>query len=276
MNTSTDPQNCGGCGFTCQVSLGETCSNGECQWPDGGMARCYVDGGCPSGFLCWGGGCLPPTCEFGQSSCSFGPNRIPYVEWVDLGVSGTLGTCCDGVYVDTYADPLNCGACGVECSNGPCGGGTWSGCLTQPKPHDCNQSCGPGTICAEGSCVDSRCDSPWYCLAEDGVAGLCCLSQNPSLPTFFCADLTNDPLSCGVCGLVCPAGAACINGLCNGLAECGPGHAGSYCNLDAGASFLCCPGLGCIDTSSDAQNCGACNAICGNGQICTAGVCRSP
>jgi hypothetical protein len=266
VDTDTDPENCGGCAITCPVALGSTCHNGGCVWPDGGALDCNVDGAsCSGGFQCGGvgPGCVPPTCELGQARCAF------------AGLTPGLGTCCGDVCVDTGSDPLNCLGCGIECPSGYCDNGLGS-CLPSPLSQGCAASCGSGTICAQGWCVDSRCDSlasAPYCLAEDGAAGLCCFLQNSLDPGSACADPSNDPLNCGTCGLVCPAGATCVNGLCNGLAACGPGHAGSYCDIDAGLSFLCCPGLGCIDTSSDPQNCGACNSSCGIGQTCDAGQC---
>jgi hypothetical protein len=206
---------------------------------------------------------IPATCELNQPYCALGPAPV-------YG-----GTCCNGQCVDTLIDPLNCNGCGIECPSGYC---VFNGCIPSPVPQGCAQSCGPGTICAKGSCVDSRCDElygdPSYCLASDGTAGVCC--HSPSGYRVACADLSNDPLNCGTCGLVCPSGAPCVNGRCNGLAACGPGHAGSYCDLDAGVSFLCCPGLGCIDTSNDPLNCGACNLSCGTGQTCDTGSCTTP
>jgi hypothetical protein len=263
----SDPENCGGCANLCPVALGAVCTNGGCSWPDGGALDYFEsDAGCPPGFQCFAGGGTPPTCEFGQRACAFGPMAQPYE-----------GTCCNGTCVNTLIDPLNCNGCGIECPSGYCANPWPGGCIPSPLSQGCAQSCGPGTTCAQGWCVDSLCNGPTlYCLAKDGAAGICCSPQSPVQQTVACADLSNDPSNCGTCGLVCPAGTACVNGLCNGLAACGPGHAGSYCNLDAGPSFLCCPGLGCIDTSNDPQNCGACNSSCGSGQICDAGRCGPP
>jgi hypothetical protein len=103
-------------------------------------------------------------------------------------------------------------------------------------------------------------------MLQDGSVGVCCQQG-------ACAALASDPLNCGSCGIVCPPGATCQNGMCNGLAECAAGRAGSFCNLDAGPFYLCCAGLGCIDTSRDNQNCGACGLGCSSGQSCSAGIC---
>jgi hypothetical protein len=41
------------------------------------------------------------------------------------------------------------------------------------------------------------------------------------------------------------------------------------------ATSLSCCGGACVDTSSDAKNCGTCGAACSTGQSCLAGTCRS-
>jgi hypothetical protein len=264
VDTGSDPANCGNCGITCPAAQGATCNNGQCTLGDGGIFACTL-GACPTGFGCINWGCIAPSCEFGQLYCAFAPGFGQNAQY------GIYGLCCGAACVDTGKDPLNCGDCGVECPSGVCTNAT---CIPAPIVQDCAQSCGPGTICAEGSCVDSRCDAAIYCLAEDGAVGLCCAGVGTVDPFLSaCADLASDPANCGACGVVCPPGAACINGLCNGLSACGPGHERSYCNADAGPSFLCCPGLGCIDTSADPQNCGACNVACGVGEICDTGQC---
>ncbi len=263
-DVSSDNDNCGGCGARCASGLNcmafDNGSYDACMDPSV-STYCGEEFPCPAGFLCDVSACLPPTCGPGQEneSCSYGP--------------GVMGTCCGGRCVDENSDPINCGTCGSSCSGGSfsaCAGEL--GCVGYPVQQNCLQSCGVGTVCAQEQCVDSVCPDlagqPFaqYCLARDGSAGVCC-------PSGACAALNDDPLNCGACGTVCPPGATCRNGLCNGLADCAAGHAGSYCNLDAGVSFLCCPGLGCIDTSSDAQNCGACGVICPAGLSCSAGVC---
>jgi hypothetical protein len=258
---SSDPNNCGGCGYTCPSGLA---CNGNCSDPDSGVFALGPDHPCPAGFLSEGV-CVPPGCD-GQKDgygCSLG--------------SGLPGACCGGTCVDTTSDPQNCYGCGIACAAGYCQTG-W-GCVPGSIPQGCLQSCGPGTMCAGGACVNQTClasgvifyqptlASSEYCLAQDGDAGLCC-------PSGACAHFDSDPLNCGGCGVICAPGQSCQNGLCNGDAQCGAGHAGAYCRLDAGLSFLCCPGLGCTDTSFDSQNCGSCNVACPASETCDAGVCN--
>jgi hypothetical protein len=121
---------------------------------------------------------------------------------------------------------------------------------------------------------------PFYCAAPNGTVGLCSWVtgwSSPSLENYQCADMANDPANCGgwgYYGFACPAGQTCQQGVCSGTpAECGIGKIGSYCDLDAGTSFVCCPGVGCTDTSSDSANCGWCGVTCASGQACDGGIC---
>jgi hypothetical protein len=261
VDLTSDSANCDGCGYTCPSGL--ACVGNLCVEPDSGVFDLGPLVPCPVGSLPRFS-CVPPGCQ-------------PENEGKDCPLSsGLSGVCCAGSCVDENADPMNCGSCGVSCASGYCQAG-W-GCMPAAVPQDCLQSCGPGTICANRSCVDGTCRSPGqafyqatqpadeYCLAQDGTVGLCCQSG-------ACAHLNSDPQNCGGCGVVCPSGQTCQSGLCNGVAACAAGHAGSYCNLDAGISYVCCPGTGCVDTSFDAQNCGACGASCASGQSCDGGSC---
>ncbi len=110
---------------------------------------------------------------------------------------------------------------------------------------------------------------PYFCAAADGHVGLCA-HYSPA-----CLDLANDPDNCGGVAISCPAGQTCVHGLCGGVAssECGLGKWGSFCNLDAGTTFACCPSAGCTNIFTDDANCGGCWAACPSGQHCTGGVC---
>jgi hypothetical protein len=257
----SDDQNCGGCGGACAAGL--SCVSGACIDPSSGQG-CGAQFPCPLGSICSESACFAPSCLGGSEGrlCAYGPQA--------------LGVCCGGTCVDPANDARNCGQCGLWCSSGYCQSGF--GCTLASVPQDCLQSCVPGTLCAGGLCVDGVCEkapprglrallgAQRYCSTQDGGVGSCC-------PSGACADLALDDRNCGGCGVICPAGQSCQNGLCNGLLECASGRAGSYCNLDAGLSYLCCPGSGCADTSTDSSNCGACGAVCPNGHSCTAGSC---
>jgi hypothetical protein len=123
---------------------------------------------------------------------------------------------------------------------------------------------------------------PFFCAAPTGEVGLCARRSNWVVSPFFenyqCADLANDPANCGgwgYDGFACPAGQTCAHGVCSGTPpECGIGQIGRYCNPDAGPGYVCCPGIGCTDTTSDPANCGACGVICGTATTCVAGTCQ--
>ena len=260
VNLSQDSQNCGGCERVCPV--GTSCGPAGCTTSDGGTASCDAPGGCPPGYSCFGAICLVEVCGAADegSECAFG--------------NGAQGTCCNSACINIMTNPDHCGwACGVACSSGLCADGK---CL--PAVGDggagCPNGCPQGETCAAGACVLSVCAGfqfeNFLCAATDGNAGLCC----PVFGGTNCTDLATDPLNCGGCKVACPTGQTCSNGVCSGTKPpCGPGTVGGYCDLDAGTSFLCCAGTGCIDVSSDINNCGVCGKACSSGLTCVSGEC---
>jgi hypothetical protein len=156
--------------------------------------------------------------------------------------------------------------CGNVCPSGICSA---TNCFDPNPTADCALSCALGKVCFRGQCLDGTCAFQSFnqlCGAVDGTIGVCCGDGS-------CGHLLDDPQNCGACGIHCPAGQTCADGTCSGSPACGPGHMGQFCNLDAGPSFLCCPGYGCINTSGDPANCGACGNACASGTACHAGAC---
>ena len=228
------------CGSTC-APLDSTCGYGP---------GCHM---CDPGQVCNGASCVPGSQLPGLNDCQFGPTQR----------GGLCGTAC----VADWEDPQNCGACGNKCSSGICDPGT-SSCLPQAPTDDCVASCGPNSVCVNGSCAGSDCtlDRLPFCLAEDGTIGLCCASG-------ACAHPIDDVQNCGACGNACPAGQACVNGACSGFTGCGPGQMNGFCNLDAGAGHACCPSVGCTNLMTDSLNCGACGNACPGALTCVNGMC---
>ena len=219
---------------------------------------------------------MPLGCQ-GKSNgdlCAFGEEG----ELVGFLDEESAAICCSGACADVTQDPNNCGFCGVVCPSGICvtsGGG--DDCFPAGPDENCLQSCGPMTLCSQGACVDSSCDDDAvFCAAEDGAVGMCCLglpSAGVPLPV-WCADLANDPANCGGCGFRCPAGQGCAQGVCSGTPPDCAHRIGGFCNLDAGPSYLCCPGVGCTNVDSDATNCGICGVVCPSSTACLNGSCR--
>jgi hypothetical protein len=275
-------ESCAACGLGCPscnagCGPGTACvSKGAVKLPDGGRS--------PLDY------CLPTACAPGVSGgeCAFGswpdapiptefrgPGAVSAFQAFQLGGPGY---CCDGACVNIGEDANNCGLCGVVCPSGVCtlAFGWQAVCLAPGPSDDCLATCGSGEVCVLGACVGSSCDQDQdlfpYCVAQDGNVGVCCPGTSAGVP---CADAANDPANCGSCGFECPAGQSCSHGVCSGAsAGCGIGRIGAFCDLDAGPSYLCCPGVGCINTDSDNANCGNCGTVCAAGTSCQNGSCQ--
>ncbi|HOU90258.1 MAG TPA: hypothetical protein PLU22_04390 [Polyangiaceae bacterium] len=73
----------------------------------------------------------------------------------------------------------------------------------------------------------------------------------------------NDSSGCPAGFILCPANNTCVLS----VADCGTGPGGGSV-LDCGGEM--------VDTSIDPAHCGACGTVCGDGFVCTAGVCACP
>jgi hypothetical protein len=256
IDLTTNSDNCGLFGLVCPS--GSACAFAQC-----GGSQCD-SGGCPAGTSCYNGTtCLLTTCGPGSDdqTCLLG--------------GGAYGSCCKGAcvpFLGADLDPQNCGGCGIACS--------------------------AGQVCVYGRCEDALTCGPTdngrSCQLDAGTGGICCLGS--------CVDPNgNDPDNCGGCNVRCPQGLGCQGGICMGSSSftCGneaPCPEGYTCNLDRftplcgptscaagsdGTSCLAAGGLGqleccdgaCIDTSSDAANCGACGLACEAGDTCVSGSC---
>jgi hypothetical protein len=282
-NTNSDPRNCGACGRICQT--GETCAGGECSSPMSchGAPACLppqqcCEDGCtdtssdPKNCSTCGHACLPgQSCI--ESQCLSGPSCH--------GEPSCTGgqTCCSEGCTDTSSDPENCGKCGTTCTseqtctkgmcknlpkcNGgpPCTDGQTccaSGCTdTSSDPNNCGacgKQCGPDETCASGMCQSAfNCNGGPACMSPDQ----CCSDG--------CTDTTSDNENCGKCGKVCPLGDSCIMSVCTPSVTCNSGPACS-------PGFSCCPS-GCVNESTDPNNCGGCGTPCSPPETCIEGFC---
>lgn len=116
----------------------------------------------------------------------------------------------------------------------------------------CNRACvvdHATPACAGGACAVGRCDDGFgNC---DGIAANGCETS-----------LNTSATSCGSCGRVCAAPYG-------GSATCAAGACGGSC--PSGQTLL--SNFVCANTSSDPNWCGASQAHCAVGQVCTAGAC---
>jgi hypothetical protein len=270
VDTDTDPLNCGGCDRACFTNLANACVDGKCVCGDepecsgddtccrapGGATRC-VDtdndldncGSCNVTCLIPTNPCLAVECRNGE--CvevpvgNGSPCEVDEAEGVCCA-SGNTSTCvvdascctdaqcdaseacCEGQCVDVQDDPNNCGGCGEICET------SLIACLS-------NQ-------CINGGCLEVFAEDGEPC-EDGGSVGICCFNVETSL---CIVDVRDNFDHCGGCLGCDPEKAdACVEGVC----VCGDTGAG------CGAHETCCDGQ-CVNTSTDRDNCGACNEIC--------------
>jgi hypothetical protein len=275
-DTNSDPKNCGGCARPCLA--GQTCVAGTCTTP----TSCNGGPVCPPADECCTSGCAdtssdPKNCATCGHACPMGESCVeskcqggPSCNGEPACTGGE--TCCMDGCTNTNTDPNNCKTCGNLCGTGQtCVKGTcpsctmgetccMSGCSdTSTDPNNCGKcgrACGPDSTCAGGSCQSAfTCNGGPACPTSEQ----CCASG--------CIDTTSDPNNCKSCGTVCPLGDKCIDSVCTPSTECNTGPA---CTT----GLSCCPSpTGCVDESSDPNNCGGCGVPCALPNTCTDGVC---
>ncbi|MDF1561969.1 MAG: hypothetical protein P1V51_02935 [Deltaproteobacteria bacterium] len=290
VNVLDDPRTCGTCTNTCAV--GEVCVGGNCetgadcrQEPCIGVTYCdEATGLCMPG--CSQNGHCPPGeyCDLSVHAC----DCVPGTE--------RCGLAC----VDTQTNPEFCGDCDTVC----------------PATASCQSGlceCPGGTLICNGACVDilsdpfncgiceRTCDSRASCIGGD-----CQCPGSETLCNDVCVDTLSNRDHCNGCNRPCPTGEVCVSGVCepppdcrtdgctgftwcdttNGV--CMPGcGSDDQCRLDQTCqtsthTCVCpagqqdCTGTACVDTSSDASHCGACNRPCPGGQVCSGSTCIDP
>lgn len=244
---NSDPLNCGGCGFACE--LGFVCQNSTCIDIDE----------CANGTMC------PPhsTCAnvFGSVECrcnaGFEPNAASS-ECIDVDeCSRGLHSCSNANKCINTFGSFQClcpdgfedrgfGCVDVnECANGfDCGLHGFCQNLTGSFQCSCNQGYAPDPTTRV--CV----------LVNECRAGV--------LPDFSwcdgaCRDLRNDSNYCGSCYTSCYDDTHCSNRRC----KCDDSEL-TYCDST------------CVNTDTDEQHCGSCYHDCPSGSTCSGGECLCP
>ncbi|MEA2696814.1 MAG: hypothetical protein QOI66_1085 [Myxococcales bacterium] len=226
FDTTTNIDNCGGCGVKCPAG-GYHCDRG---------CKCGAGGVCGAGETCCGSGAGATCIALGQS----------------MGNCGACGMVCDA----TRSNACSGGACkcgaAAQCAAGQtcCGGSCFD------LAHDVDHCLGCGSTCDRNkadNCLNGcRCGNNAAC----GNGQTCCGGA--------CVDTSTNTNHCGGCGKVCPGGTnACLTGTCSCGSHVGACGAGTTCctdncyNLTTSASSFNCKTCGhsCL---GDACSNGAC------------------
>ena len=282
--------NCGGCGVGCSANhISAICSGGVCS---GTCLAGYAD--CNSNKQ--GDGCetyIYSTTSCGACGVACSSNHITascpsgicagacQTGWADCNTDKQA----DGCEADIYTDVNRCGGCNNVCStnhvaascsggvcNGPCEAG-WADCNFSKLADGCEVDTSANVLncggCAK-ACSANHVPAP---TCDAGVCTGACATGwtdcNNNKQTDGCeADLQASVLNCGACGLVCSTNhitATCAAGACTGACSTG----WTDCNNNKQSD-------GCeINTAADASNCGTCGTVCGSGEKCINGACKT-
>ena len=243
FDLQADPMHCGACTKVCpSMNNVPTCAQGVCG--SGACVKGYADcdmnaqNGCETNVGSDKKNCgqcgTACVADHAQLLCLAGTCTIGAC---DMGYRDCNMTYGDGCEANVQLDPINCGTCGVSCA----------------KVQHAQAACNMG-ICAIGMC-----DAGWAnCNKVDNDG--CEVS------------VTNDPMNCNACGMVCPGPpnmvTTCTNGVCGMGMGCLPG----FKDCDGN------PNNGCeINLFKDPLNCSACGMSCGTGTngmaACNMGMC---
>ena len=262
---TTNPANCGLCGYHCAPS--EICRNRECISRDG-----EVEIACPPGeTLCddGEGGTECYDLEDSPLHCGGCGTRCPSLqcqegrclseEEADNAGQGQVCSdgllLCDAECVDPMNDPGNCGTCNTFCPSLVCEDGR---CLSDEEAASVrvvDLQCGEGLLQCADECID-----PMTSAVNCGACGNVCVPERELCVDGGCTtELTVD---CGIgqsqCGRICcAAGETCVIG------ECVPNESAGGCKQ----GLTGCGGV-CIDLNTDPAHCGGCGVACAAGEMC--------
>jgi hypothetical protein len=293
VNLASDALNCGACGVACMA--GQNCMAGVCIAPNG-CGACnlpHATAGCHNNV------CTVAHCDVGWGDCDKNAaNGCETDLQSDPNNCGACGAACAAGVACTA------GACGVQmpsCTDGvkdghetdvDCGGPQCMPCMTG-KICLVDADCIHGDTCTAGICQPAQtCFNVTTDPLNCGACGNVCSSNNITHPTCsggvcngVCnagyadcnnnkltdgceTNLASDPLNCGACGVLCPMGGTCHQGVCTagqptctdgikdgnetdvdcGGPDCPQCNLGQRCNVDcdcnnSGSAVLCINGV---------------------------------
>ena len=240
--TSTDVNNCGGCGTVCNtppdkchLTQGVTCASGVCDYP---TKSCVITD-CHS----------TPTCDTSTGDCVSTPLTGGACGGTGCYVNNATGMCSAGNCVDSQGNPLQMMTC---TSNDPCKAGVCSSgsCTTTDVTN--GTPCG-NNLCVTGNavCMNGVCNGTPKCTAADD-----CHSANCDPQTGNCSQ---SPLPKGT---LCAVNSDCKqNAACDATGNCVGNNVpdGTACTLPSGvdcggAAGMCSAGeCGCPGGSGGAD-----------------------
>ena len=258
---------------------------------------------------------LPGSCN--ATSCASGCCASGLCRVNDLAFCGSSGGAC-GACDATRADRCSGGQClcgaspvcgpGQRCENAQCVCDATScpGCCqgNACEPGDAGAACGVGgaacaacgaaDVCLGGACgsclgiCPNGCCSGTSCIAPGAMSRTQC--GQPGTACVACDPVRSDSCLNGACacgtGAECPAGLACVGGVCRcNAASCRTGccsaDAGeclarsfATCGVDGGACRACDPTFANNCSSTGTCACGTGTTACGAGSFCDAGTCE--
>ena len=253
---------------------------------------------CLTGYFCSAGKCTkssgcagvvcntPPPCQHPDGTCDPGSGKCVYPPLAFNSVCTDSNQCTQGDHCDGDGGCVSntarvCNtppeACRTDACNPTSGLCEYALLALNERCEDGNpctvgETCGAGNVCSGGSA--RVCNAPpSACVQPTGLCDMFrgCVYQ-PRAGATTCEDgntcTTGDFCDAGTCvsGPSCPPPLPCQAGVCtNGSCNYTQAMDGTSCGLTAAAR--CCGG-NCVDTSTNASNCGGCGIACGLGFTC--------